>query len=256
MGTDNKILVHIDTLLDTRLGTLSLIRPEAAVQTISDDRYYFRVIDDFSAICGVDLPEFREAYAKRNMETLRASVITEVPFILRELIVKLQKEEEETPYMEGLGVEVNIWPYELDEGERYALYLAVREFIGSLTPLAIVSIHPEKLTPELVKSKYSGLILYDLNEWVKHHLETFKTVRFPRVTVLAPALFHEQVPQPEDFLSEGMRPDANPFELAEMGFIEIFALDLIDPRYFCITRPDKDPVRVVKEETDGIQGAP
>ena len=234
-----RILVELDALLDTRLATIARIHSESAVQLLTDDRYYERVIDDFEPMVGVTKEAFRLAYAERNVETLANSRLTNIPMILNDLIARMERESTTTPFVESLEVHVNVWPYEMSNEERDELAMAVMAFAGIQTLVHTVSFRPEVLTPVFVKSRYTGLILYNFREWMRHHLEAFKKHVMPRVTVLAPALFYDEVPKREDIAGEDMREDLNPFTLSEIAMVEMFNLSLLKAEFFSLLRLDR-----------------
>lgn len=236
--TRNRVYVELDALLDTRLATVAKISQEAAVTLLNDDRYYFRKIDDYSAICGVTLEAFRHAYERRNAELLFTSILTEIPSMMTELIAKLEQVSTDTPFMEGVSIEINIYPYQLEEVDRDGIVTAMMAYVGHLVPIKTVNIPLQQLTPGFVKNRYSGLIMYNLRDWLQHHVEAFKTVQMPRVTVLAPALAWDRLPEPDQFRDEGLRKGIDPFELMELAFVEMFALNLLEARYFSIFRPE------------------
>lgn len=235
-----RVLVSLDALLDTRLATVSRLDQQAACRLLQHPDYYTRQIDDFASLCGIDRERFAAAYAQRDVETLKRSLITHIPFMLHELMRHLELSEDDTPFETALGLDVNVWPYELSEAESDALTLAVMVRAGHQTIPRVVRIAPEALTPARIKSEYSGMILYDLREWLQHHVEAFAAIPCPRVTVLVPALFHERIPEPEEYLTEGIRRDVSPFELTRLGAIEMVGLDFIRPSLFSIYQPAHD----------------
>jgi len=237
----NRVLVSLDALLDTRIATISQIDSEAAVKLVDNPAYYERRTDDFTELCGIGREQFKDAYARRNKATLQKSLITHIPFMLDELICRLEEQEDGTPYQEGLGLDVNIWPYvELSESERNMLINAVMARAGRQTIPNIVCIPPEQLTPSMVKTTYSGLILYDFRDWFQHHMQMFQAVPCPRTTVLTPALFHDRIPEPEEYLEEGMRKDVSPFELMRFALLECFGAEFLKPTFFSLYRPEYD----------------
>lgn len=233
------ILVELDALLDTRLATISRIHSDSAVQLLTDDRYYERVIDDFEPMVGITKEAFRNAYAKRDVETLEQSRLTEIPLLLNDLVKRMEQESTTTPFVESLRVEVNIWPYVMSDEERDELALSVMNFTGIVTPVSTVNFRPEELTPQMIKARYSGMILYNLRDWIRPHMETFKRFMMPRVTVLAPALFYDQVPTREDIAGEGMKAELDPFRISEIGFTELFNLNLLRSENFSLVRLDR-----------------
>jgi hypothetical protein len=223
------VYVELDALLDTRLPTLGKISPLAAVQCSQDARYYGRVCDDFEEICGVTHEAFKSAYAKRDAETLEASIITEIPFILNELVSKLERDTIDQPFADRVEVEVNIWPYRLEVETCEALELAVMARAGYMSKVTCVNIPYPKLTPQVVHHRYSGMIMYNFRDWMALHMEAFRHFRMPKVTILAPALFHDPklIPGENAFVEDGMHAEVSPFQLSELAMVEWFSLSLL-----------------------------
>ena len=230
------VLIELDALLDTRLPTMGLISPQAAIDCAADSRYFDRVIDDFEPICGITKDAFRAVYKRRDVEVVRASVITEMPFILNDLVLKLERETIDTPFISRVVVEVNIYPYEMDEEERDLVALAVMARCGVETEVRCVRYAPESLSPAVVRERYSGMILYNFRDWMEHHVQAFESVKMPRVSILAPALYHDVVPASDAFAEDGIAGHITAFQLSEVGCIELFALSLLPAANFSMAR--------------------
>jgi hypothetical protein len=230
------VLVELDAILDTRLPVMGLIASQAALDASKDDRYFNRLIDDFSEINGIGKDAFRQVYLKRDADVARASVITEIPFILNELVTHLEQEARDTPFLKQVQVEVNVYPYEFDAEERDMIALAVMSRCGIETEVKCIRIPPAHLTPQFCKGRYSGLILYNFRDWMEHHLEGFKHVKMPRVSVMAPALYYDVVPADDAFVGDGLSEHITAFQLSEVGCIELFALSLLPASNFSMAR--------------------
>lgn len=232
----NLVLVELDALLDTRLGTLHCLNPDYAVQALQSNKYFDRVMDDFTDICGVDKESFREAYGKRGMAELIASTITEIPFVLAELTMKLEADIIDTPFVSDVVVEINCYPYVLDAEEQDVLSNAVSCRLNEDTLVRCVRYAPEELTPALVKERYGGMILYNFRDWLGCQLEEFEKVKMPRITILAPALFHDEIPKKDEFTKDGIRPEITAFQLTEVGLVEFFSLSLLPIQLYSILK--------------------
>lgn len=232
----NRVFVELDALLDTRLATVSRLSEEAALTCLNDDRYFSREIDDFTDICGIGKEEFRKAYKQRDVRTLEASIMTEVPFIVAELTHKLELDVIDTPFASEVIVEINCHPYVLDEEEKEAVAMGVASRCGEDTKVVCVDIPLDQLTPGLILERYSGLIIYNFRDWMEVQLEAFKSTRMPRVSVLAPALFYDEIPKPDEFTRNGIAPNVSAFQLAETAAVELYALSLLPAINFSIAR--------------------
>lgn len=234
----NKVYVELDALLDTRLAVMNSIDPQAAVAMVRAEEYYTRLSDDFSKLTGVAHETYQAAWESRDEEALRHSIKTHMPLMLSELMNRLEVQEENAPYAEELALEVNIWPYKnLSDAERDTLQLAVLAHAGIQTIPTIVCMNPKDLTPRKIKAEYSGLIMYNLRDWLQHHVEAFTRCGCPAVAVLAPALFNGEIVEAKDLTTDPeLRTDFSVFSLTELACVEFFQLNYLDVKYFSIWR--------------------
>lgn len=231
------VLVELDALLDTRLAVLSSLNQEGAVKALESPEYYTRQIDDFEALTGVTRAQFKEAYAKRDVEILKRSVMTVAPLMLNELIGRLEQDEAESPYVDSVEVAVNVWPYQLDDEELDGLNKSIMAYCGVETPVRMVNFHPMELAPAMIRTQFTGMIMYNFRDWFEYHKDAFATSKAPGLIILAPALWGEKIPAPEEYLAEGINPEISPFLLAEMALIDCFQLQLVQPAIFSIRHP-------------------
>lgn len=234
----NVVLVELDALLDTRLALVSVIDQAAAVRLVTSDDYYKRQSDDLSVLSNIPHDQYQTAWAQRTADILPHSIKTHIPILLNELINRLEVQEENTPDAEIPELEINVWPYvDLTEQEREQIGLAVLVHAGIQTVPSVVCIDPKHLTPQLLKRRYSGLILYNFRDWLIHHIEHFSRCICPDLTILAPALFNGEVVEAKDVITDpDFRADLSVLTMTELACIEFFQLNYIDVKYFSIWR--------------------
>lgn len=234
----NVVLVELDALLDTRLALVCTLDEAAAVRLMTSEDYYKRQNDDFSVHTQIPHEQFQTAWEQRTADILPRTFKTHVPLLLNELINRLEMMEEDTPDSEAPVLEINVWPYvDLTESERDAIGLAVLFHAGIQTIPTVVCIDPKHLTPQLLKRRYSGLILYNLRDWLKHHLENFPRCICPELAVLAPALFNGEIVDVKDIVTDpDFRADLSVLTMTELACIEFFQLNYLDVKYFSIWR--------------------
>ncbi len=233
-----KVYLELDAALDTRLAVVSSLDQQAAVKLVTSDAYYQRLKDDFSDITGIPHETYKQVWESRTADILPRSIKTHIPILLNKLMHHLEYLEETTPYMPDVALEVNVWPYvDLTMPERDMLQLAFTAHSGINTIPQIVCFDPKELTPRRLRNEYSGLILYNLRDWLQHHLLEFPKCICPDVSVLAPALFYDRIVTVKDICSDpDLKEDVNIFQLTEIACAEFFQLNLLDPKYFSIWR--------------------
>lgn len=231
------ILVDLDSLLDTRIATLSRINDKAAAALLRGD-YRTRTTDNFEELCdkAIDNEEYQALYQKRDKETLMLARPTEMTFILKDLVEKLETQKIDAPFAERIVVELNLYPYsELTEEERHSMTLTVGAFTSPETVVKYCYLSPEELTPGVIKRNYDAVIHYGFNEWFKLHQEELKTVLTPSVVFFSPALYLDKEPSEEEMQVEGLE-GLTPFEILEMSMVERLKLELLEPKYFSILK--------------------
>jgi hypothetical protein len=217
-GSDKKeadtedIYLDLDAIIDTRLGTLAKIDPQYAVAALDSGRYHKRMIDDFD---GVTKEEFREAYAKRDLDTLRMSVLSNVVFFLRRLVKDSLVSAVIHQRVEKMCFTVNVWPYNFDDpGLVDMLIGCIRFHTYSTSSVRIVSIPDEELTPEYCSKNFQIMIRYNWIDWMNKHKAYFEKKGIPGVVLVVPEIFYETVPTEEDIHRLNMRKH-NPFKMTE-----------------------------------------
>lgn len=234
-----KILIELDALLDTRIATVSRLNPEAALELLSSE-YRERPCDDLGRLTKlITTEQYEEAYRKRDRETLIHARPTLMPFVLNEIVSRLEQDMFTTgARAESTEIEVNIYPYELNEQEREAIATAVMARAGLVTPVRTVSYPPFHLSPRTINTdEYSALIIYNLQEWVDGALRVALDFRdcCPTVTLMAPALLNRLAEklEPADLVDkDGQLID--PFRLHSQLLAPIIGLDFMPVEFFSL----------------------
>lgn len=239
---DQKFFVELDALLDTRLGVISKLDPEAATELVGSLDYKLRQSDDMGLLTKrITTKQFHEAYEKRDVNTLMASGPTVINAYLSKVIDELEKQKAVTNMIDSIEVDINIWPYQLTEDERMAICEAVTARCGLITPVRTVNIPPEELTFEYLKEKdYAVVILYNFSSWIEPYMERLDPkhlCRNPRMVIHAPAILKEGRLKPEDEIQSDNGQSIDPFDIARMFFAELFALQHMPVDMFCIIDP-------------------
>lgn len=227
------VYVELDFLLDTRISTLASIDPESAIIAL-ETSYHFRQEDKFT---NVSLEEFKAAYAKRDVETLKAARITEGVRLLSGICKSLIEQTVALPYHTGVKLYVNIHPYKLNEEEIADICKAIVVWTDGTVPVEMINCHPKEITPTHCKNTYALMIMYtNYAEWLELHVEEFKRVQIPTMTLMVPAIFDCGKPSDEE-LEDIMKEAAHPFKVIEKAFVQFINLELIDIKYFSLLKP-------------------
>lgn len=215
------IYLDLDTILDTRLGTLAKMGDEHAVASLNSGKYHKRMIDEF---VGVDSAAFKEAYANRDEETLKLSVLTNMTFFLRRLIKDSLAAAMLQQKVEKLRFVLNIHPYKFEDEEAIKMLIACLRFhTYSTSSVSVVSIPEEELTPEYCGANFQIMIRYDWLTWMDKHKAFFEKKGIPTMTLVVPELFMNAIPTPEEVEQLEMKKH-NPFVMMETLAASMFRL--------------------------------
>lgn len=237
--SEQSILIDLDTVLDTRFGTLFQHSPLVAQQALRDKTYFSRQINDWKALGGLDATSFRRHYDERTWEVLKHSPPTGFLFALRTMIDDLAAQKVHTPFADEVTLSVNYFPYELHPLELEEM----RKLVGIATGLTekrveMVSIPLQQLSPLLIRNRYTGMILYNFCEWMELQQDAFLKHNMPKIVVLAPALYRDRIPEQDEVAIKGFE-NLSPFELSEGALAGCFDLSFLDMKFFSAIPPEE-----------------
>jgi hypothetical protein len=232
-GADKKlegIYVDLDALLDTRIGTVSLIDPTIASTILNSNNYHTRDEDIFE---GIDTEVFKKKYKERDVETLSASILTNIVPLIRHLISGLTIQATARPFHDGGSVTVNYYPYNLTPEECQLMGKAMDVWLHGDAPITLISCPPEDLTPIYCKDNFVMMIKYEYAEWLEIQAVAFASTQIPDITLLSPAIYFGNKP-PLDDLKAIAKESMHPIAAAEFLMSSVIGLALIDVKYFSV----------------------
>jgi hypothetical protein len=234
------VYAELDTLLDTRMGTLALMSQDIAASVLLSGNYHKRESDQFA---GVDMQVFRDLYAKRDVETLKAARPTKAMFLLNSLVRYLKEQATVRPYHQAAKVVINTFPYKLDREEEAELGTVIATWISGLAPVELVFMSPQQLTPLFIKQQsYSSMLMYEYDPWMSLHYspEQKGALLLQDVSIFAPAIYFSDRPSDEQ-IQRTIDIAAHPLQAVEILGRALCGLNLIDVEYFSIIRPPSGP---------------
>lgn len=226
------IYVELDALLDTRIATIAMLDGAAAERAIMNPAYHTRDQDLFHDICGIDDELYKAAYEMRDVETLKHATLTHFPLLLTQIVREVEEQATLVPLPDSFHLEVNLWPYQLNEEERNLIELAVQRHSGLQTMVQSVFIPPHELMPAMIKERYPIVIMYNFNQWLAIQPSLFTHSKLPQTTFIAPRIHHdapvdETSPELKDFVIH------DPY-LRTAKFLSIFMnLEFVPIQEFC-----------------------
>ena len=202
------IHVDLDSLVDTRLGTLIKHNLFDINNREHVEQYFKREIDEFPSI---SFNDFKDLYDKRDKSVLRLSVGTHINHLLRDFCCSTLVLPMTSPWTLKPRLCLNIYPYQLTEEEETIIMKGMIASLRDLADIYIISLSNEELTPEYVKEKFSMFIKYDMFRWLDtYDNETaFEKIRIPEIGSVGPAIFYKDPRKEKEFqnyIAEGNNP--------------------------------------------------
>lgn len=236
------ILIELDALLDTRLGVLSQLYP-AQTARLMDSDFRNRVSDEFSYYAyGINDALFKKAYAERSIGILSKSLMTEVPLLVKGIILnELEKITMGDPVITDIEVTINTFPYQLPVTHMED-YRAILSTILDIpySKLKMDYIQYCDMDAAYLKAADWGLmIIYNYEEWMMAAFQVDTPPEGnPTTTVLVPKLLRTRDDIRElERINDPDLPTKDPFQLQKLMLAKCFGLDHVHPQTFSLAHP-------------------
>jgi len=226
----SSILVSLDCILDTRLGTLAKIDPNKVDEILLTEDYHTRDTDVFE---GIDNELYKKLYKSRDTNTLANSMITNIMPLLRHLVSKLNEQAVVRPYSDGAKIIVNLYPYKLKKEEQIEIGKAVASWMQGMAPVSLINMSPTQLSPYYCKNTFALMLMYDYEEWLEGNAELFYKTQMPEISMFVPAIYFNDKPSDVE-LAKMQNESMSPFQAMESLAKTIIDLTLIDVAFFSI----------------------
>lgn len=220
---EQRLLISLDVLLDTRLATLAKMNDGYPEMVLSkgwkerDGDFYEQWIDGF------DRAQFEEFYSKRG-ETNDIHTKSLVSGYLSRLIADItiiRGSSVNHPMAGNIGIDINIWPYMFSGTEEQGLKDALKTYIGDGINIEIVRINPSKLSPKAIRGRWAVFSMYNFDEWFVIHSEALLETPIPSVVCIVPRLLKK--PLTDDI-------ETDPTLEVTGALVEFLGLEWITPK--------------------------
>ncbi|MBN22748.1 MAG: hypothetical protein CL678_15795 [Bdellovibrionaceae bacterium] len=230
------IYVGLDELLDTRLGTIQTLCPEA-IERVMDSGWTLRGIDDVESLSGgfVTNSDFTDRYAKRDVDVLKNSRPTLIARMIHSFVMELVSKKLTDPTIDDIEVDVNVWPYILNRSEQVAMVEAVCTVLDVPCDVNLVYTSPKDLTPAKIYGRYACLYIYGINDWLMMHDEALLRRTLAAVSFISPALYLKRPEEKDNIQVEGR--SVSPLEVLEESLGGVMHLELVDVGCFSVMMP-------------------
>lgn len=229
----HNILIDLDVLLDTRIATLVQLDPEEAVKILKSG-YSSRTTDDLSGIdTTITTEEYKTAYAKRDIETLKTSRMTNYIFELAMTVKQLTENlAKDNTRVKDPCVVINYYPYkDLDTEVLSQIVYAIQQHITTAVDIKTVYLEPDKLDLKALKNlEILTYITYDFKTWFETSFSIAKgknaIISYPKFTIVVPKIMPELTSFDQlDADSRQILQNKTPFEFMKLYWAPMFGIE-------------------------------
>lgn len=202
-----RALVDINMVLDTRLGVLARLNPDAANTLVRSDWYPLRDTDDWERTTEglIKNEDYREMYNRYETETLVNSLMSDFVYALRKDVEDIIPEIEITNLTEVIEFDINVYPYTLTVEEKAIVEASLAHYLTYPAKVRVVDIAYHLLSPGMLDSNYDMMAIYNYEDWLKYHHEALWTNPIRDFTVFYPRIAPSGVmPEPDDVIKDPM----------------------------------------------------
>lgn len=232
------ILVPLDALLDTHLGTVYRLSP-ATVDKLIDIKYNQREYNhpwDYSN--DFTRKEFLDKWEKRDLNTLKSSIITRIPYLIKKTIIDSRLNKPTSTGPTKIMVKINSHPYILERGIDKGIRDIMMEILDENIEIELISIKIESVTPSyLINESITSFIVLDINEWLTLHFNELIKNPIPTIECIAPMMAEDYKNRLLNAVSAGkididIVSATDPFTAAEIGLSYLIKLSFLPVEMF------------------------
>ena len=234
MQITHAVMVDLDAIIDTRIGTVSMLDPTLACVLVEGE-YAKRTHDFFKTMSTVfTAEEYEKAYAERNRNALEQSTETGILDFIGDMILS-QMGEQTSPIDEQMyRIFLNTAPYNLTEAEKAELTTLLQVRIPMAHQVSIVTIPRHFLTPGYFRSNKIGTyVTYEATDWLKAFHAELEKAPMCSFHLVGPELTETAV-DVSTLNDEAMEAYSNvgPFRAFELAAMPYLSVRLIPAKAF------------------------
>lgn len=184
---DAIIIVPIDALLDTRLGTAAKLDIKS-VGVLGNSKYLERTDNNLWELCdNFTEEEYRKAWEGRDKETLKFSILSNFKTILVDMIATRTKGIIEDGGQGRIKVKINTWPYIFEGSEIEGLKDIITTLISDAVIVDVCHLSTKRLSPKYLKTNnIDAFVCMDFIEWLEAHSEHLDRCPLPAIECITP----------------------------------------------------------------------
>lgn len=233
-----KLYVDIDSLLDTRLGTLNVISPEFAVDVTSKDDYFTREEDLFSSEAMGKLPKdiFDRVFEQYRNDILPNSLRTRMFEFIENTLSQLAYGALNSPEQSATALEVNIHPYVLAPEEELKILQVIATILGRRFTVSLINKSVQELEIEYVREHYRVMVMYSYHPWMNHWDAQIKKKPLKDTGLYVPRLWKNYKPEPAA-LQQFAEFNTDPFEFLHISLAPFVVVQFLPIAFWCANTP-------------------
>jgi len=179
-----KVLISIDALFDTYLGTVTKLYPDEVINLIKKG-YYSRHHNKLSFFNKqINDSVIEKHYQSRDKSILKLSGRTNMFSLIGEHISH-SKGNPDHPSSVDYNIVINTYPYELTKVELKELFTCFKWVFG-LETIKRIHLPTSQITLTYLKEHFNKFIIYDFNEWYGHHVDEITKTKTKIVSIVLP----------------------------------------------------------------------
>lgn len=246
MVNEHVIMIDVDSMMDTRLGTIDKLYGSAVSGSILNKQYITRPTDELNLHNPkIDLDVYRKAFDKRDVESVGRGMPTNLMSDFGAMLdVHLEEILGPNPENKRIKIELNTAPYDFTAEEKQDLIDCFREWTGTPFDIVAVTIPVEQITMPLIASrKWSVIFTYDFDKFQYYtFVKNAKPghVGNPQVSLFVPRLAAsiESLKESANLtLPNGDHLDT--FDFLRVHYGPLIGIEFIDVEKFCAYFPDQ-----------------
>ena len=233
-----KIYVDLESLLDTRMGTLAVLDTAFAYEITTAPAYFTREQDAFSGEAGtLTAPEFAELYAATKEHALRSSIKTKMHRFVGELCHQFTVHALGGPHHLAVEVEINTAPFDLTEAETLEIVRTIAYYLGEQYTVRAVCIPLSALSVTRVREEYCAMVMYTYHEWLNLHEREIRRTPLKEVCLYVPRLYFGAPPSTHE-LSALTERGTDAFEWSQHVLGPLVLVQYLPMLWYCLEIPE------------------
>jgi len=235
MSKDQRILIDLYAIFDTRLAAVSMLDPDLAIKLLVSPKYRERKTGDWGEISDgvITTEQFLEVYKNPTKELLERSIVTSMPRIVGDFTKSLQWKGIVNIDVDKVSLRINTWPHKLTSAEKRDLRDCMSIFTSATCTIDFVHVSLQEMTPQVLDSLGDIWVTYEYNDWLAVQIDNLTRYRIPLMTILTPEiLYNPESFNEKDLIDKELNGVFDPFMVHQVTMCEFVAVEFYPPFTF------------------------